>query len=145
MGESSSNKRIELFRNSVVFQLKLMVDGFRDLVLLPISLVATLLGLLRGGDEPEREFNRVLDLGRDTERWINLFGRADEADPNHAIASMDSLFNRVEETLKQQYKAEGTSERVQAQIASVLDAVQSKARKNKGSGNGEPEQGDRAA
>ena len=92
MGESSSNKRIELFRNSVVFQLKLMVDGFRDLVLLPISLVATLLGLLRGGDEPEREFNRVLDLGRDTERWINLFGRADEADPNHAIASMDSLF-----------------------------------------------------
>lgn len=145
MSVSSSNKRIELIRNSVVFQLKLMVDGFRDLVLLPISLVATLAGLLRGGEEPEREFNRVLNLGRDTERWINLFGRSDEADPNRAIASMDSLFNRVEETLKQQYKAEGTSERVQTQIASVLDAVQSKARKNKGSKNDEPEQADSAA
>ena len=122
-----------------------MVDGFRDLVLLPISLVATLVGVLRGGAEPEREFNRVLDLGRDTERWINLFGRADEADPKHAIASMDSLFNRVEDTLKQQYKAEGTSERVQAQIASVLDAVQRKARKNNRSLRDQPGQDDAAA
>jgi hypothetical protein len=142
---SGNNKRFELIRNTVVFQLKLMADGFRDLLLLPISLVAALVGLLRGGSEPEREFNRVLDLGRETEHWINLFGRYDEADTKRAVASMDSLFNRVEETLKQQYQSEGTSERVQAQIASVLDAVQRKARNHHRHANDESQPEDPAA
>ena len=131
MTETNTTKRGELFRNAVVFQLKLMADGLRDLILLPVSLIATLVGLLRGGDEPEREFNRVIDLGRDTEKWINLFGQHEEADSAHAISSIDSLFTRVEETLKQQYKDQGTSEGAQAQIESVLKAVQKKARKNK--------------
>jgi hypothetical protein len=130
MTEGDSNKRFELLRNTAIFQLKLMADGFRDLVLLPVSLFATLAGLIRGGPEPEREFNRVLDLGRQTEHWINLFGRYDEADSSKAVASMDNLFSRVEETLKQQYKSEGTSERVQDQIAGVLEAVRNKAQKH---------------
>ena len=130
MTEGDSNKRFELLRNAAIFQLKLMADGFRDLVLLPVSLVATLAGLIRGGPDPGREFNRVLDLGRETEQWINLFGHYDEADSTHAAASMDNLFSRVEENLKQQYKSEGTSERVQAQIAGVLEAVRNKAQKH---------------
>ena len=138
MTETNTTKRGELFRNAVVFQLKLMADGFRDLVLLPVSLIATLIGLLRGGDEPEREFNRVLDLGRDTEKWIDLFGQHIGTDDAHAISSIDTLVTRVEETLKQQYKAEGTSERVQAQIEGALKAVQNKARKNNRLTNEEP-------
>lgn len=138
MTETNTTKRGQLFRNAAVFQLKLMADGFRDLVLLPVSLIATLIGLLRGGDEPEREFNRVLDLGRDTEKWINLFGQPKETDNAHAISSIDTLVTRVEETLKQHYKVEGTSERVQAQIEGVLKAVQNKARKNNRLTNEEP-------
>ena len=74
MSDTDTSKRGTLVRNTVVFQLKLMADGFRDLVLLPVSLVATLIGLLRGGDEPEREFHQVIEIGRDSEKWINLFG-----------------------------------------------------------------------
>jgi len=129
MSESNPSKRATLVRNTIVFQLKLMADGFRDLVLLPVSLIASLIGLLRGGDEPEREFNQVLQIGRETEEWINLFGNHEMPEHSNAIASIDALFTKVEETLKQQYKATGTSASAQAEIDQALQAVQDKTRK----------------
>ena len=120
MSEANTSKRGTLVRNTVVFQLKLMADGFRDLVLLPISLIAALIGLLRGGDEPDREFNQVIQVGRDSEKWINLFNNYDDPDNPHVTASIDALFVKVEKTLKQQYLATGTSARAQAEIDEAL-------------------------
>jgi len=123
MSETRPSKRGQLIRNSLVFQLKLMADGFRDLLLLPISLIATVIGLLRGGDEPEREFNQVLEVGRDSEQWINLFGKHGAQDNSNAGTSIDALFTKVEETLKQQYQAAGTSAKAQAEIDEALKAA----------------------
>ena len=128
MGDTKTSKRGELVRNSVVFQLKLMADGFRDLVLLPVSLVAMLIGLLRGGDEPEREFHQVIKIGRESEKWINLFGSHDPPENAHAAASIDGLFTRIEETLKQQYNATGLSQSEQAHIGKALQAAHDKAK-----------------
>ena len=127
--EPVPSKRGELIRNTVVFQLKLMADGFRDLLLLPVSLIASLIGLLRGGDEPEREFNQVLEVGRASEQWINLFGNHDASDDSRAITSIDTLFEKVEDTLKQQYQAGGTSKSAQAEIGEALQAVLEKTKK----------------
>jgi len=127
MSETNPSKRGVLVRNTVVFQLKLMADGFRDLLLLPVSLIATIIGLLRGGDEPEREFNQVIEVGRESEQWINLFGHHEVSDNANAVASMDTLFAKVEESLKQQYQMGGISERVQAEVENVLKIAQEKA------------------
>ncbi len=127
MSETNPSKRGVLVRNTVVFQLKLMADGFRDLLLLPVSLIATIIGLLRGGDEPEREFNQVIEVGRESEEWINLFGNHEVSDNANAVASMDALFAKVEESLKQQYQSGGISERVQAEVENVLRIAQEKA------------------
>jgi hypothetical protein len=127
MSETNPSKRGVLVRNTVVFQLKLMADGFRDLLLLPVSLIATIIGLLRGGDEPEREFNQVIEVGRESEQWINLFGNHEVSDNANAVASMDTLFAKVEESLKQQYQSGGISERVQAEVENVLRIAQEKA------------------
>ncbi len=128
MSEKNTSKRGTLVRNTVVFQLKLMADGFRDLVLLPVSLIATLIGLLRGGDDPDREFNQVIQVGRDSEQWINLFGNHDAPENSNSIASIDALFSKVEKTLKDQYQASGTSARAQAEIDEVLQTVQNETR-----------------
>jgi len=127
VSETNTSKRRVLIRNSVIFQLKLMADGFRDLVLLPVSLVATVFGLLRGGDEPDREFLQVIQLGRESEQWINLFGNHDAPESPNAIASIDALFSKVEKTLTQQYLAAGTSARAQAEIDEALQAARHKA------------------
>ena len=129
MSEKDTSKRGVLIRNTVVFQLKLMADGFRDLVLLPVSLIATIIGLLRGGDEPDREFNQVIEVGRESEQWINLFGNHTLPANSNAIASIDALFTKVEETLKQQYKTAGTSKKAQAEIDEALQAAHERATK----------------
>jgi hypothetical protein len=128
MSEEQTSKRGELVRESVVFQLKLMADGFRDLVLLPVSLLATLVGLLRGGKEPEREFLQVIELGRTSEKWINLFGSHQAVDNEHAAASIDTLFAKLEETLKQQYLTSGLSANVKTEIDEALQAAQDQAK-----------------
>ena len=127
MSEAKTSKRGTLVRNSLVFQLKLMADGFRDLLLLPVSLIATVIGLLRGGDNPEREFNQVIEVGRASEQWINLFGTHGSAESTNPVASIDTLFARVEDTLKQQYQAGGISERVQVEVENVLRIAKEKA------------------
>ena len=128
MGDTNTSKRGELIRNTVVFQLKLMADGFRDLVLLPVSLIAAVIGLLRGGDQPDREFPQVIQVGRDSEKWINLFGNHETPENSNVTVSIDALFVKVEEKLKQQYLAAGTSARAQAEIDEALQAAQQETR-----------------
>ena len=87
-------------------ELKLLADGIRDAVLIPVAMVATLIGLLRGGDHPDREFKRVIDLGMDSERWINLFNHHEPLD---SAGSMDDILDRVETVVREQVqKGEAT-------------------------------------
>jgi hypothetical protein len=111
MDSVGRNPRIELLREAAVLQIKLLVDGLRDAVLIPVSLGAALIGLFRGGPDCSREFNRVLKMGRRSERWINLFGhhRALQGDPR--TGSMDSILEQVEIVVKDQYqKKRGANE-----------------------------------
>jgi hypothetical protein len=100
----SRSPRTDLARDAAVLQLKLLADGLRDALLIPISLVAALLGLLRGGADCDREFRRVIKLGRRSERWINLFGHQQPLSRSHPAGSMDSIIDQVESTVMEQYR-----------------------------------------
>jgi hypothetical protein len=104
MQHDSRNPRTDLARDAGVLQLKLLVDGLRDALLIPVSLVAALLGLLRGGADCDREFRRVIKLGRRSERWINLFGHQQPLGRSHPAGSMDSIIDQVETTVLEQYR-----------------------------------------
>ncbi|MCR9279022.1 MAG: hypothetical protein NXH85_13715 [Pseudomonadaceae bacterium] len=66
--------RAELALAVARFQLKLLMDGMRDILLSPISIVAGLIGILSTDPHPDRAFRRVMVWGRKSEDWINLFG-----------------------------------------------------------------------
>ena len=101
---ASRNPRIELLREALVLQLKLLVDGLRDAILIPISLLAALIGLLRGGPDCDREYRRVIKLGRRSERWINLFGHQRPLPRSGAAGSIDTILDQVESTVLEQYQ-----------------------------------------
>ncbi len=130
MKEVESQNRGTLIRESVIFQLKLLADGMRDLVLLPISLFATLLGLLRGGDKPDREFRQVIELGRQTEQWINLFGQHEPIPEAGKAGSIDLLLTRAEEVVREQAKKGGISDAASKAIGRALSAAHNKARES---------------
>ena len=103
MDDRIRSPRERLFRQAAVLQLKLVADGLRDAVLIPVSLVAAAVGLLRGGDDCDTEFRRVIDLGRRSERWINLFGHHRPIG-DAPSGSMDAIIDQVEQTVRGRYE-----------------------------------------
>jgi hypothetical protein len=103
MSHETRSPRAKLIRESAVLQIKLLADGFRDAILIPVSLIATLIGLFRGGDEPDREYRRVIKLGRRSERWINLFGHQRPLGRSHPAGSLDKMLGQVESTVVEKY------------------------------------------
>ena len=128
MNDSGRVTRGELLRESLVFQVKLLIDGFRDLVLVPISLLATVAGLFRGGDRPDREFRQVIDVGRMTEQWINLFGNHEPAPEGGRAASLDQLLEHAEEVVREQARKGAVSAGASEAIERAIEAAQRRAR-----------------
>ncbi len=111
MNQETRSPRAKLIREAAVLQIKLLADGFRDAVLIPVSLVAALIGLLRGGDEPDREYRRVIKLGRRSERWINLFGCQRPLGKSNPVGSMDDVLGQMESAMIKHYKKERTGKK----------------------------------
>lgn len=90
--------RWQLVRNVLILQLKLGLDGFRDFLLLPISLVCLLADLMIPGGKPGRYYIRLMALGRRSDRWINLFGEHGQD------AHTDLYVKRVEDAVVREYR-----------------------------------------
>jgi hypothetical protein len=127
MTEPIQSSRTELIRESAIFQLKLLADGIRDAVLIPVALVATIIGVLRGGDEPDREFRRVIELGVDSERWINLFNHHEPLD---SAGSIDDILSRVETVVKEQYRKGNTTDGGKEAIDRAIEDAHKAARQD---------------
>jgi hypothetical protein len=128
MSESSESPRWDLIRSSLLFQLKLLADGLRDFLLVPVSIGATIVGLLRSGTQPEREFERVLDFGRQTERWINLFGTHEPFEQAGQAGNLDQLVTRAEQLVRDQAREGDVPEQAAAALQNALDTLQRRAR-----------------
>lgn len=140
-------RRWRLFRDLLVFQAKLLVDGLKDLVFAPIALVAALVGLLAHRDDPGRPFYTLLRWGHGFDRWVNLFGThraralppapgapppgsssttaAPEPDdaPPHSSTTIDSHVDRVEQVLVDQYRRGGLTAKAKDAIDKALDSL----------------------
>jgi hypothetical protein len=76
-----------IIRDLLIFQVKLGIDGLKDVVLLPASAIAALIDLLFPGPRPGRLFYSVMLLGETFDRWLSLYGPA-----LRARAAQDGLF-----------------------------------------------------
>ena len=124
-----------LVRDAAVLQVKLIVDGLRDLLLVPASLVAALVSVARTTDgKPGDEFYRLVSVGKQSERWINLFGALRNA-PDHVVeeyqfgaADIDDIVSRVESFVVDEYQRGG----VTRQARDLLKEAIRRARKRGG-------------
>ncbi len=124
------NGRWILIRDLLVFQCKLVADGFRDLLLLPVSLVAGIVSLVGGkGPDPGPEFYELLRIGRRTERWINLFGALENKcgpaaeEDKFAARDFDEIAARVETFLVEEYRKGGITAQAKQRMDDALDLL----------------------
>jgi hypothetical protein len=92
------------FRDFMIFQLKLWLDGLHDAVLIVASTGAMVLDLLAGGGRRPRLFYSVLRLSERFDKWINLHAAVerleDEANEDGlfgaSAAGTDTLLGQIE-------------------------------------------------
>ncbi|PCJ26620.1 MAG: hypothetical protein COA96_04690 [SAR86 cluster bacterium] len=84
-------------RKLLVFQIKLYIDAFRDIILSALSLGAFLIDLVQQNEGPDSYFERVLGFGRHTERTINLFNNYDR---DKGGKNVDSILDEVEDKIR---------------------------------------------
>ena len=126
-----------LIRDVGVLQVKLLVDGFRDLVLIPASLIAGMISLLNSNNgKPGPHFYQLIAVGKQSESWINLFGalrnapRGIRTDVNFGNADIDDIVSRVETFVVDEYKRGGVTKLARDRLNQALDALQ-RARREK--------------
>lgn len=135
-GQEYNPDRWTLLRDLGVLQIKLLIDGLRDLLLVPASLIAGIISFASGTDgKPGPEFYRLLAAGKRSEHWINLFGAVDHSSeapagtPEHGNRDIDSLVRNLETYVVDEYKRGGVTAQAKDKIDKALDAIQRNTRK----------------
>jgi hypothetical protein len=123
--------RWTLLRDMAVLQVKLIVDGFRDLVLVPASLVAGIASIVTGTKErPGPQFYQLIGVGKQSERWINLFKAYEHApdevkqEYSFGTPNMDELVDRFESFVVDEYERGGVTKQAKDRIDQALNAIQ---------------------
>jgi hypothetical protein len=89
----------QLLADVLRFQVKLLVDAARDLVLVPITLAAAALDLLLSRSRPPRLFYAVLQWGERSERLIDLWS-AVYARMGPAPQQVDQVMDQIEAAIR---------------------------------------------
>ena len=122
---------VVLVRDVAVFQFKLIVDGLRDLLLVPISLFAGLLSLATGKNgKPNSQFYNLLEVGKQSEEWIDLFGAMRHApdDLQQPVrfpdARMDDVLDNIEAFVRSEEKRGGMTAQARERFEKALRGFQ---------------------
>ena len=112
----------ELVRRLFVFQFKLLLDGLRDVILSPVSVVAVLVGIFGGGPRRDAPFRDLLRFGRRTDRWIDLFEAHEHEADDRPRASANALLDAVERAVREEYESGGGRAAVEARLRRLRSA-----------------------
>lgn len=125
-----------LAHDIVVLQAKLLVDGLRDLILVPASLIVGIISLLSFGDGSRGAgFYRLLQAGKQSEHWINLFGALKNAPPDlqhipgFPDADMDEIVGRLETYMVEEHKRGGMTAQAKDRLDKALEVVKRRGRR----------------
>jgi len=131
----SSAARWRLLRDLGVLQVKLVVDGLRDIILVPASLVAGIISIASSKDgSPGLQFYHLLAWGRESEIWINLFGAVKNSPEEIKVPQpfgdrdIDDIVGRLESFVVDEVKRGGVTTQAKDRLDKILDAVQRKNR-----------------
>ncbi len=134
--EAKESEIWSLLRDIAVLQVKLVVDGLRDLILVPASLIAGLVSLLSAsGGTPGPQFYRLLAIGKQSERWINLFGalrHSPEAmgeQQHFAGGDIDEIVGHLEKYVIDEYRRGGVTRQAKDQVDRAIEILQRRVRR----------------
>lgn len=91
-----------ILRDFIVYEIKLLLDGIKDVGISFLALAAVAFDMVSPGQSPGRRFYAVMRLGERLDRWLSLYGVAEaaERDPEGMFgvsrAGSPTLLGRLE-------------------------------------------------
>ena len=126
--------RWAMLRDMLVLQVKLIVDGIRDFLLVPASLVAAIVSLVDSRDgKPGPQFYQLVAMGKQSEGMIDLFSAVNNApesvrrEYDLGNLNVDDLVDRVESFVVDEYRKGGVTAQAKDQIDRALDLLRRRA------------------
>jgi hypothetical protein len=112
-----------IIRDLAVFQIKLLLDGLKDIIISPLAIGAAAFDILAPTSRRGERFYRVMHLGEKFDHWLNLFGASQAALQNEgglfsaSRAGADSLLGKLEEMVigRQETEAEAAQDAANTQ------------------------------
>ena len=98
--------RVVTVRDFLIFQIKLILDGLKDVVLVPVSTVAVVLDVVSGAGRRPRLFYSVLRVSERLDLWLNLNGATAEVDSSRdglfgaSTAGSDTILGQIEQVVR---------------------------------------------
>jgi len=102
-GERLKKDRSVIIRDLVIFQVKLLLDGLKDIVLSPLAVIAAGLDLIAPTSSRGRRFYMVLSVGERFDRWLSLFSVSEKASTHEeglfgaSRAGANTMLGKLEE------------------------------------------------
>jgi hypothetical protein len=95
-------------RDFMIFQLKLALDGLKDIVVFQVSIVAMVVDFLSGRGKKPRWFYSVVRASERFDRWLDLHGAMQKIDAGQtddgffgaSEAGSDSLLGELEQMVR---------------------------------------------
>lgn len=124
--------RWRFLRDFAVFELKLALGNLQNFLLLPVSIGAGLVDLVIKGEREGNLFYKVVEMGRETDEAINLYGaiggyHATGGEHEHAMKSdftVDAVVGKLEGVIVREYEKGGTAANIKAAVDRALDQMQ---------------------
>ena len=127
--KADADDRWKFVRDVMVFQLKLLLDNVRDLILMPVSLVAALVDLVFRGQREGERFYKVLRWGSHSEDVIDVYSASKHHEAGDFKVSpdytVDGVIARLESVLKREVEKGGTAASVKAAMDKAIDQLHS--------------------
>lgn len=133
------NSRWPYIRDVLVFQLKLVLGNVLNVVLLPVSIIAAVYSLLtKKGGRLGTPFYEVLDVARDLEERINIYGAiggyhatgssSSRASAHIGDVTVDDVVRKVEDVIVREFSTGGTAASAKAAVNRLLDEIRNRKR-----------------
>ena len=127
--KTTSNERWTFFRDVVVFQLKMLLDNVRDIVLMPVALGAAIIDLLYRGQREGALFYKVLRWGLHSEEVIDVYSAIEHHEPGRFKVSraytVDGVIERLENAVTREVEKGGTAATIKSAMDRAIDQLHS--------------------
>jgi hypothetical protein len=127
--QADPGARWKFVRDVVVFQLKMLLDNARDLVLMPVSLAAALIDLVFRGEREGARFYKVLRWGAHSEEVIDVYSAIEhhppgdfKINPNYTV---DGVIARLEGVVVREVEKGGTAASIKSAMERAIDQLHS--------------------